>query len=77
MTTHRTSDGTTRQVVPDMPAPRMQAGGLTVRDQFAMAALPLLASRRWDHVGDDRAIVEAWASAAYAFADAMLQRRES
>lgn len=46
-----------------------------LRDEFAMTALTSLMRRSWDHVGEGRVVIEAWAHAAYATADAMLAER--
>jgi hypothetical protein len=49
--------------------------GMTLRDWFAGQAMASIPNRSWDHLGKDADIVVAWATLAYAVADAMLQAR--
>ena len=52
------------------------ASGEDLRDRMAMAALPIMAGRSWDHLGSTEAKLSAWASTAYAVADAMMAARQ-
>lgn len=49
--------------------------GMSLRDYFAAQALTSIPNRCWDHL-NDREVVDAWTSVAYAVADAMLAERE-
>lgn len=49
--------------------------GMTLRDWFAGQALGSIPLRKWDQLGDDEAIIKAWAKAAYILADEMLKER--
>lgn len=49
--------------------------GMSLRDWFAGQALSSIPNRSWDHLGKDENIVAAWATLAYAVADAMLLAR--
>ena len=55
---------------------RLEADGETLRDRMAMAALPIVAGHSWDHLGTTEAKLSAWATTAYAVADAMLAARQ-
>ena len=57
-------------------AQEREAEKLTLDDQFAMAALPGIIQRSWDHIEDGEERFKAWANAAYRTAAAMLQARK-
>lgn len=62
-------------VFPQSQHPDGPYGGMMLRDQFALAALPaLITGRDWAHLHNaDKPA--AWAIAAYVVADAMLRER--
>lgn len=49
--------------------------GMSLLDYFAGQALVGLIGRNWDHVGDNRAVIRAWAESAYFVAENMLAAR--
>lgn len=53
---------------------RIEQNRKTLRDEMAMAALPIMAGRLWKNTGLE--LVADWAATAYAVADAMLAERE-
>jgi hypothetical protein len=57
------------------PRPSNGSYGMTLRDYFAGQALASIPTRQWDHVGDGKAMMAAWAQCAYGVADAMLAER--
>lgn len=51
--------------------------GMSLRDWFAGQALTSIPGRQWEEAGrTDTEIIELWAKAAYATADAMLSARD-
>jgi hypothetical protein len=56
-----------------MPLSSMTYEIATLRDQFAMAALPGIVSANWGRVDVDRMDVASWA---YGIADAMMEARK-
>jgi len=64
------------------PYPNMQGSagqstqnGMSLRDYFAGQAIAAIPQRGWDHLGEEKDIIAAWAQCAYAVADAMLLAR--
>lgn len=62
---HETQDGSWNQSF---------EGGMSLRDWYAGKALTLIGARSWDHVPKND-LMETWAKASYALADAMLAER--
>jgi hypothetical protein len=50
--------------------------GMSLRDYFAIGALPGLMGRNWSHhKGTDEELIVIWATSSYEIADAMLKAR--
>lgn len=65
-------------VEPAFPAAGMTGRGMSLRDYFAAKAVAGLMTRVWNEEGKltGDQVIEQWATAAYAVADAMLKARE-
>ena len=61
---------------PAFPVPYpCEHGGMTMRDWFAGQAIASIPLRSWDHMGEGKELIDAWAACAYKIADAMLAQR--